>query len=512
MTREVRLRFAPSPTGPLHIGGVRTALYNYLFAKKMGGKFLLRIEDTDQNRFVPGAEEYIKDSLEWLNITFDESPWNPGESAPYRQSERKSMYMQYALDLVEKGHAYYAFDTSDELEAMRERLTAARVVQPQYNSITRTQMKNSLTLPEQEVKARLASGDPYVIRVKIPWKEEVRLHDMVRGWVMVHSSTLDDKVLMKSDGMPTYHLANIVDDHLMRITHVIRGEEWLPSAPLHVLLYKFFGWEDTMPEFAHLPLLLKPDGNGKLSKRDGDKLGFPVFPIDWANQEAGETAAGFREQGYLPDAFLNFLAFLGWNPGDDREIFSMGDLIEAFSIERIGKSGTKFDIAKARWYNEQYIRSMSITDLAKLFSADAAADGVQVVGEKAESIVQLLKERITFTYELWAQGKFIVLPLDHFDEDIASKKWNQDAVKVLSAYAQSLETFTGLFDSTLAKSMLEADANSQEIKLGKVMQAVRLATTGSGIGPDLMGVFAIFGTEELAKRIRFALATLIVTD
>ena len=319
MSREVRVRFAPSPTGPLHIGGVRTALYNYLFARKMGGKFLLRIEDTDQARFVPGAESYIQESLAWLGISPDESPWNPGEDGPYRQSERKGSYMQYALDLVEAGHAYYAFDTSEELDAMRERLTAARVVQPQYNSITRTQMKNSLTLSEDEVKARLASGDPYVIRVKIPLKEDVRLNDMIRGWVMVHSSTLDDKVLMKSDGMPTYHLANIVDDHLMNITHVIRGEEWLPSAPLHVLLYKFFGWEDTMPEFAHLPLLLKPDGNGKLSKRDGDKLGFPVFPLNWENKEDGETAAGFREAGYLPDAFLNFLAFLGWNPGDERD-------------------------------------------------------------------------------------------------------------------------------------------------------------------------------------------------
>lgn len=509
MTREVRLRFAPSPTGPLHIGGVRTALYNYLFAKKMGGKFLLRIEDTDQNRFVPGAEEYIKESLEWLNITFDESPWNPGDSAPYRQSERKSMYMQYALDLIEKGHAYYAFDTPDELEAMRERLTAARVVQPQYNSITRTQMKNSLTLSEEEVNARLSSGDPYVIRVKIPRKEEVRLNDMIRGWVMVHSSTLDDKVLMKSDGMPTYHLANIVDDHLMRITHVIRGEEWLPSAPLHVLLYKFFGWEDTMPEFAHLPLLLKPDGNGKLSKRDGDKLGFPVFPIDWVNQETGETAAGFREQGYLPDAFLNFLAFLGWNPGDDREIFSMDELIEAFSIERIGKSGTKFDIAKAKWYNEQYIRALSISDLTTFFKAGA---GSNVSNEKAEAVVRLLKDRITFPSELWAQGKFIVLPLEHFDEDIASKKWNEDAVKVLTAYVQSLENFSGSFDSSTAKSLLESAANSEEVKLGKVMQAVRLAATGSGVGPDLMEVFAILGTEELAKRIRFALATLTVID
>jgi glutamyl-tRNA synthetase len=512
MRKEVRLRFAPSPTGPLHIGGVRTALYNYLFAKKMGGKFLLRIEDTDQNRFVPGAEEYIKDSLEWLGITFDESPWNPGDSAPYRQSERKASYMQYALDLVEKGHAYYAFDTSDELEAMRERLTAARMVQPQYNSITRTQMKNSLTLPEDEVKARLESGEPYVIRVKIPRKEEVRLNDMIRGWIMVHSSTLDDKVLMKSDGMPTYHLANIVDDHLMRITHVIRGEEWLPSAPLHVLLYKFFGWEDTMPEFAHLPLLLKPDGNGKLSKRDGDKLGFPVFPINWINQETGETAAGFREQGYLPDAFLNFLAFLGWNPGDDREIFSLEELIEAFSIERIGKAGTKFDIAKAKWFNEQYIRAMSNADLADFLIADAKAEGVEVSREKAEAIVQLTKERVTFPEDFWSQNKFILQKLEEFDQAIASKKWNQDAVKVLTAYAISLDEFDGTFDASSAKSLLEATAEAQGIKLGKVMQAVRLSVTGSGVGPDLMEVFAILGTEEVANRIRFALDTLEIID
>ncbi|WPR74552.1 glutamate--tRNA ligase [Algoriphagus sp. NG3] len=511
MSREVRVRFAPSPTGPLHIGGVRTALYNYLFARKMGGKFLLRIEDTDQTRFVPGAEEYIKESLEWLGISPDESPWNPGDSAPYRQSERKPSYMQYALDLVEAGHAYYAFDTSEELEAMRERLTAARVVQPQYNSITRTQMKNSLTLSQEEVKARLDSGEPYVIRVKIPRKEEVRLNDMIRGWVMVHSSTLDDKVLMKSDGMPTYHLANIVDDHLMNITHVIRGEEWLPSAPLHVLLYKFFGWEDTMPEFAHLPLLLKPDGNGKLSKRDGDKLGFPVFPLDWANAENGETAAGFREQGYLPDAFLNFLAFLGWNPGDDREIFSLEELIEAFSVERIGKAGTKFDIAKAKWFNEQYLRNKTIAELATYVIADAAAEDVTILPETAESMASLMKDRVTFPSEIWQGCKFVVVAPVAFDQDIASKKWNSDAVTLLTAYAENLEAFNGsLFDADIAKNMLGETAEAKEIKLGKAMQAVRLAVTGVGAGPDLMQIFAILGSKEVAKRIRFALATLEV--
>jgi len=510
MSREVRVRFAPSPTGALHIGGVRTALYNYLFAKKMGGKFLLRIEDTDQNRFVPGAEEYIRESLEWLGISPEESPWNPGDCGPYRQSERKPMYMQYALDLIEKGHAYYAFDTSEELEAMRERLTAARVVSPQYNSITRTQMKNSLTLPAEDVKARLASGEPYVIRVKIPRNEEVRLNDMIRGWVLVHSSTLDDKVLMKSDGMPTYHLANIVDDHLMNITHVIRGEEWLPSAPLHVLLYKYFGWEATMPALAHLPLLLKPDGNGKLSKRDGDKLGFPVFPLNWVDPFTGEKASGFREQGYLPEAFLNFLAFLGWNPGDERELFSLDELVDAFSIERIGKSGTKFDIAKAKWFNEQYLRSKPNPELGAFLSAGAKSEGFEVPADKSDAIVSLVKGRVTFPADLWKESKFMVNAPTNFDEDVAAKKWNADAVRLLGSYAAALEGFEGTFDAVAAKSLLERTAESEGLKLGKVMQAVRLAVTGLAGGPDLMEVFAILGTAEVAKRIRFALSKLTI--
>lgn len=508
MNREVRVRFAPSPTGALHIGGVRTALYNYLFARKNNGKFLLRIEDTDQTRFVPGAEEYIKDALDWLGITPDESPWNPADCAPYRQSERKPMYMQYALDLVEKGHAYYAFDTAEELEAMRERLTAARVVSPQYNSITRTQMKNSLTLPEDEVKARLASGEPYVIRIKIPRKEEVRLNDMIRGWVMVHSSTLDDKVLMKSDGMPTYHLANIVDDHLMGITHVIRGEEWLPSAPLHVLLYKYFGWEDTMPQFAHLPLLLKPDGNGKLSKRDADKHGFPVFPMDWQDPNTGDKAMGFREQGYLKEALVNFLAFLGWNPGDHREMFTLDELVEAFSIERIGKSGTKFDINKAKWYNEQYLRAKTDEELAVYLQNEVAKDGLEVDAEKAAKIASIMKERATFPADLWKEGKFMLIAPQSFDQDVASKKWNQDAVTVLNSYVQELAADTAEFTPELAKALLEKAAESNGIKLGKIMQAVRLAVTGVGAGPDLMAVFVIIGKDELIKRIQFAVSTL----
>ena len=509
MTKEVRVRFAPSPTGALHIGGVRTALYNYLFARKMGGKFLLRIEDTDQTRFVPGAETYIQESLDWLGISPDESPWNPGSVGPYRQSERKESYLSYAMDLVEKGHAYYAFDTAEELEAMRERLTAARVMQPQYNSITRSQMKNSLTLSPAEVQERLASGDPYVIRVKVPLKEEIRLQDLIRGWVMVHSSTLDDKVLMKSDGMPTYHLANIVDDHLMGITHVIRGEEWLPSAPLHVLLYRFFGWEDTMPQFAHLPLLLKPDGNGKLSKRDGDKLGFPVFPLNWVDPFTAEKSSGFREKGYLPEALLNFLAFLGWNPGDEQEIFSLEELVAAFSIERIGKSGTKFDIAKANWFNEHYLRSSSPELLSSYLIQDAQAEGVSLSKEKAAAIVALLRERITFPSDLWRDSKFLSFAPAKFDEEVAAKKWNAEAAQLLEAYAQALDaSATEPFDSTAAKAMLEQTAESLGIKLGKVTQAVRLAVTGLGAGPDLMEVFAILGPKEVAKRIRFALQTL----
>lgn len=508
MSKEVRVRFAPSPTGALHIGGVRTALYNYLFARKNGGKFLLRIEDTDQNRYVSGAEDYIKDSLDWIGIRPDESPWNPGECGPYRQSERKAMYMEYAQYLLEKGHAYYAFDTSEELEAMRQRLTAARVVSPQYNSITRTQMKNSLTLPADEVKARLDSGEPYVIRIKIPRKEEVRLNDMVRGWVLVHSNSLDDKVLMKSDGMPTYHLANIVDDHLMGITHVIRGEEWLPSAPLHVLLYRYLGWEDSMPEFAHLPLLLKPDGNGKLSKRDAEKHGFPIFPLEWKEPQSGDMVAGFKEAGYLPEAFLNFIAFLGWNPGDQQELFTLEELIEAFSIDRIGKSGTKFDINKAKWYNEQYLRQKSDRDLAAYLLADLEQEGHTLSSEKAEKIAAVMKERATFPSDLWKEGKFMLVAPDTFDQQVADKKWNQDAIAVLEAFKIQLQETKAPLSAETAKSMLAESAAAKDIKLGKVMQAVRLAVTGVGAGPDLMQIFEILGREELIKRIDFALNTL----
>lgn len=510
MQREVRVRFAPSPTGALHIGGLRTALYNYLYARKHNGKFIIRIEDTDQTRFVPGAEEYIRESLEWAGITPDEDPWQGGPVGPYRQSERKPMYMQYALQLIESGHAYYAFDTEEELEAMRERLKAARVVSPQYNAITRVTMKNSLTLPEDEVKARLASGDPYVIRIKIPRKEEVRLHDLIRGWVMVHSSTLDDKVLMKSDGMPTYHLANIVDDHLMGITHVIRGEEWLPSAPLHVLLYKFLGWEETMPQFAHLPLLLKPDGNGKLSKRDAEKHGFPIFPLEWKDPsigEAGEPVAGFREDGYLPDALVNFLAFLGWNPGTNQELFTKEELIEAFSIERIGKSGTKFDIVKAKWFNQQYYRLKSNEELASLLKPLLAEKGIGVEDNKLERIAGLIKERITFLKDYWSEGSYFFVKPESYDESVAAKRWNGDVVSILKAYQSRLTNINSL-TADQAKALLTEELEKLGLGLGKVMQGVRLAITGAGAGADLMEIISVLGPKEVSDRIELALGKL----
>ena len=507
---DVRVRFAPSPTGALHIGGVRTALYNYLYAKKMGGTMVLRVEDTDQTRFVEGAEEYIFDSLEWLGIKIDESVRHGGEFGPYKQSERKPMYMDYAQKLVNEGNAYYAFDTPEELTAMRERLKAARVASPQYNSITRMQMKNSLTLPESEVKERLASGEPYVIRLKVPRKEEVRLNDMVRGWVMVHSSAIDDKVLMKSDGMPTYHLANVVDDHLMKITHVIRGEEWLPSAPLHVLLYKFLGWEDTMPQFAHLPLLLKPDGNGKLSKRDGDKLGFPVFPMNWLDKPTGDTWMGFKEEGYLPDALFNFLAFLGWNPGNHQELFTEQELVEAFSIERIGKSGVKFDIDKAKWFNEQYLRAKSNAELASYIKSDLDSNGLTFDESKLEVIADLMKERAVFPKDMFQQGRFIFEAPTTYDEKVIRKKWNDQVADALSKYNEELKNLSDYKADNIKQLFFDVlEANG--MKMGQVMQSLRVAVTGQGAGPDLMAMMEIIGKEEATNRIETALNNIEVS-
>ncbi|SNR49387.1 glutamate--tRNA ligase [Hymenobacter mucosus] len=511
MEREVRVRFAPSPTGPLHIGGVRTALYNYLLARKLGGKMLLRIEDTDQNRFVPGAEDYIRQSLEWAGIELDESPWVGGPHAPYRQSERKPMYMQYAQQLIDSGSAYYAFDTPEELDAMRARLTAAKVPNPQYNSITRAQMRNSLTLPAEEVKQLLDSGAPYVIRLKVPRKEEVRFNDLIRGWVVVHSSSIDDKVLMKSDGMPTYHLANIVDDHLMEITHVIRGEEWLPSAPLHVLLYRYLGWEATMPQFAHLPLLLKPDGTGKLSKRDGDRLGFPVFPLEWHGKDA-ETGAptvssGYRESGYLPEAFINFLAFLGWNPGSQQELFTMPELIDAFSIERVSKSPARFDQNKVRWYNEQYLRAKSDTELAGYLTESLQEQGQEVPADKAEQIAALVKERATFPADLAKEAQLFFTRPTSYDEQVISKKWNAQVAGALAEFAKELPTSADATPDGI-KALLTQVLERQGIKIGQVLQALRVAVTGAAAGPDLMHIMSILGTQETAERIEAAVAAL----
>lgn len=507
MTKDVRVRFAPSPTGALHIGGIRTALYNFLLARQTGGTMILRIEDTDQNRFVPGAEDYILRSLEWAGIQIDEGQGVGGPYAPYRQSERKTFYTHYAHQLIEQGHAYYAFDSAKDLETMRDRLKAGGEDHQQYSSATRLQMRNSLTLSESETNDLLASGTPYVIRFKVSPAETIDVDDLIRGRVTVNSAELDDKVLMKSDGMPTYHLANVVDDYLMKISHVIRGEEWLPSAPLHVLLYRRLGWEKSMPRFAHLPLLLRPDGNGKLSKRDADKMGFPIFPLTWTDPKTGEIAKGFRESGYLPEALINFLAFLGWNPGTEREIFSMAELIQAFSLDRIGKAGAKFDIHKANWYNQQYLKTKPDDELSGYLLASLKEEGIVCARDVAMKICSVLKERVTFPSDFWEMGKFFFRPPVAFDDLVVAKKWNADAVKGLSAFRQSLDALPTL-TAEAAKTTLESTLSALAIGTGKVLPALRLSLTGGASGPDLMLTMEILGKEEVSKRISFALDTL----
>jgi glutamyl-tRNA synthetase len=456
---------------------------------------------------VPGAEEYITEALEWLGISADESPQNPGPYGPYRQSERKNMYKQYADQLITSGHAYYAFDTPEELEAMRERLKAARVPNPQYNSVTRETMKNSLTLPQDEVEKRIASGEPYVVRLKVPRKEEIRLQDLVRGWVMVESETIDDKVILKSDGMPTYHLANVVDDHFMQITHVIRGEEWLPSAPLHVLLYKFLGWEKEMPDFAHLPLILKPDGNGKLSKRDGDKLGFPVFPLNWTDPETGEKSVGFRERGFLPETVNNFLAMLGWSPGNNEEFFTLEELVEKFSIPRIGKAGTKFDIEKAKWFNQHYLREKSDEELGEYLISDLEKEGLSYKKEQILPVVELVKERIVFPADLLKESRTVFERPDAYEEKVVEKKWNEDASRAISTFAENLQSLEP-FEAQNIKQLYYDTCESLGIKMGKVMQPLRLASTGAGAGADLMPLLEILGVEEVIARLKLALEKL----
>ena len=512
-----RVRFAPSPTGPLHMGGVRTALYNYLFAKKHGGKFLLRIEDTDQNRYVEGAEEYIMESLRWCGIKWDEGPEGTetystssssgGHYGPYRQSERKAIYRQYAMQLINNGHAYYAFDTAEELDAMRKRLEADKSGNPQYDSASRMQMRNSLTLPDEEVKRLIESGSTYVVRIKLPDNEEVVVNDLIRGEVRVNSRLLDDKVLFKSDGMPTYHLANVVDDYLMKITHVIRGEEWLPSAPLHVMLYRFLGWESAMPQFAHLPLLLKPDGNGKLSKRDGDRLGFPVFPMQWTDPDTGEKSSGYREAGYLPEAFINMLALLGWNPGTEQEIFAMKELIEAFSLERVGKSGSRFDPEKAKWFNHQYLQIMPLEDVTVLMIKQLQAQGIQPELTMATEVAGLMVERASFIHELVDQSIFFFRAPHAYDQEFAAKRWKEDTPNILQQLA-GLLTDLRPFTSDSIHDTLHTFMQQSGLGAGKLMPGLRLALIGSGTGPDLSKVMEILGQEETIKRIKKAIEIL----
>jgi glutamyl-tRNA synthetase len=487
------------------MGGVRTALYNYLFAKKNGGDFILRIEDTDQNRYVEGAEDYIKEALAWCGMTPDEGPGFGGDFGPYRQSERKAMYREYADQLIESGNAYYAFDTPDELDAMRERLKKAKVASPQYNAITRESMRNSLTLSEEDVAKLLDEGHPYVIRFKMPRKEDVRVNDLIRGWVVVNTTQLDDKVLFKSDGMPTYHLANIVDDHKMEITHVIRGEEWLPSAPLHVLLYDAFGWE--APQFAHLPLLLRPDGNGKLSKRDGDRLGFPVFPLEWTDPKTSEKASGYKQNGYFSESFVNMLAMLGWNPGTPQEIFSMDELIEAFSLERVGKAGAKFDPNKTKWFNQQYLRAKSDTELGELIAPLAKEKGYDVGLEYLSEVSRLMKERASFLPEIVENGSYLFEAPTEYDEKTARKKWKDDTPEVM---ANLMADFSAISDwnaengEAAFKNFLE----KTELGMGRVLPNLRLVITGQGMGPSMFDIMALLGKEECLNRMKKGISEL----
>ena len=501
MSKQVRVRFAPSPTGPLHIGGVRTALFNYLFAKKNGGTFYLRIEDTDQNRFVPGAEEYIMEALEWLGISPDETVNKNEKFGPYRQSERKEIYQQYAEQLIANGWAYYAFDSSEDLDQLRKNAEEQGNTFI-YNHTIRENLNNSFTLTEAEIKQKIADGADYVIRFKTPVNEILELNDIIRGIIKFDSNLLDDKVLFKSDGMPTYHLANIVDDHLMETSHVIRGEEWLPSLPLHFLLYKAFGWE--APEFAHLPLILKPIGNGKLSKRDGDKLGFPVFPLEWKTEEG--ISSGYREKGFYPEAVINFLALLGWNDGTDQELYSLDELVKKFDLTRVHKAGAKFDPEKNKWFNHQYLMKQSDDDLAKSFAPFLYEKGIDVDYTTLVKIVSSIKDRANFVEELWELGDFFFVAPTSYDEK-ASKNWKEETPVLMTKVSEiltNIEDFTSANIETILKSWM----TESEIGMGKVMQPLRLSIVGALKGPHLFDIIEIIGKEESVKRIQKAINTL----
>ena len=502
-SNKVRVRFAPSPTGALHIGGVRTALYNYLFARQHDGDLIFRIEDTDSNRFVPGAEEYILESFKWLGIKFDEGVSFGGDYGPYRQSERREIYKEHVRALIDSGKAYLAFDTPQELEEKRK-----STANFQYDASTRGQMRNSLTLSKEEVDALIAEGKQYVVRFKIEPNQKVTVNDIIRGTVTVNSNTLDDKVLFKSaDQLPTYHLANIVDDHLMKISHVIRGEEWLPSAPLHVLLYQAFGWEDTMPQFAHLPLLLKPEGNGKLSKRDGDRLGFPVFPLEWHDPKTGEVSSGYRESGYLPEAVLNFLALLGWNPGNDQEIMSIDELIKLFDLRRCSKAGAKFDYEKGKWFNHEYILRKSDEEIASLFQPILVEHGINVPMDTVITVVGLMKGRVSFIGDLWETCKFFFVAPETYDEKTVKKRWKEDSAQRMTELADLLESLDDFSLSHQEEVVMKWIADNGH-HTGNIMNAFRLTLVGEGKGPHMFDISSVLGKEETLRRMRRAIEVL----
>lgn len=501
--RKVRVRFAPSPTGPLHIGGVRTALYNYLFARQHGGELVFRIEDTDSHRYVPGAEEYILESFKWLGIKFDEGVSFGGNHGPYRQSERREIYREYVDILLSSGKAYVAFDTPEELEAKRKEINNF-----QYDSHTRMQMRNSLTLSKEEVDQLMDDGQQYVVRFKVESGMDVHVDDMIRGDVCIKSDILDDKVLYKSaDELPTYHLANIIDDHLMEISHVIRGEEWLPSAPLHVLLYRAFGWEDTMPRFAHLPLLLKPEGKGKLSKRDGDRLGFPVFPLEWEDPKTEEISSGFRESGYFPEAVINFLALLGWNPGTEQELFTLDELVQVFDITKCSRSGAKFDYQKGIWFNHEYILKKSDAEIAKQFAPIVANNGVDATMERVQTVVHLMKDRVNFVQELWPLCSFFFIAPTEYDEKTIKKRWKDysgQQMAELSKVLGDIEDFSFEGQEPIVMKWVE----DKGYKLGDVMNAFRLALVGIGKGPGMFDISSFLGKEETLRRLHTAIEIL----
>ena len=501
---KIRVRFAPSPTGPLHMGGVRTALFNYLFAKQQGGDFLLRIEDTDQNRYVPGAEEYIIESLNWCGLKPDEGPGIGGELGPYRQSERKDIYKKYALQLVDTGWAYYAFDSAEEIENLRKKAEEKKETFS-YGISTREKLNNSLCLPQEEVEKKINAGENFVIRFKMPIDTDVTEDDLIRGSVTFNTSkSLDDKVLFKSDGMPTYHLANVVDDHLMKITHVIRGEEWLPSMPLHVLLYKALGWEDTKPRFAHLPLILKPVGKGKLSKRDGDKLGFPVFPLEWKDPNSQEISKGYREEGYFPEAFINMLSLLGWNPGTEQEFFTLDELTKTFDIGRVVKSGSRFDPEKAKWFNKHYFQQKSIPELCELFRKTLAEKNIKTKDETVALVVENIKDRCEFPADLWEQGYYFFEAPTAYDEKTVKKRWKEDTAENLSQIANEFTKIDN-WNANAIKDCFSAFMNEKGWGFGAIMNPLRLALVGGNMGPDLFLICEILGKEESLKRIQRAI-------